>query len=52
MLPSITKKLEIESTLVGFGGLDDILIKGMICVAKFEQVLNAKFKGFNTSEQM
>jgi hypothetical protein len=34
VLSSITKKGEIGSSLVGFGGLDDNSIKGLTCVAK------------------
>jgi len=48
VLPSITKKWEIESSLVGFGGLDDNTIKGLTSVLSVEQVLNAKLIGFNT----
>jgi hypothetical protein len=50
VLPSITKKGEIENSLVGFGGLDDNPIKGLTGVLSVEQVLNAKLTGFNTSE--
>jgi len=42
----------IESSLVGFGGLDDNPIKGLTSVLSVEQVLNAKLTGFNTSEQV
>jgi hypothetical protein len=52
VLPSITKKGEIESSLVGFGGLDDNPIKGLTSVLSVEHVLNAKLTGFNTSEQV
>jgi hypothetical protein len=52
VLPSITKKGEIESYLVVFGGLDDNPIKGLTGVLSVEQVLNAKLIGFNTSEQV
>ena len=52
MLPSITKKGEIESSLVVFGGLDDNPIKGLTSVLSVEQVLNAKLSRFNTSEQV
>jgi hypothetical protein len=41
-----------ESSLVGFGGLDDNPIKGLTGVLSVEQVLNAKLIGFNTSEQV
>jgi hypothetical protein len=41
-----------ESSLVGFGGLDDNPIKGLTCVLSVEQMLNAKFIGFNISEQV
>jgi hypothetical protein len=41
-----------ESSLVGFGGLDDNPIKGLTSVLSVEQVLNAKLTGFNTSEQV
>ena len=51
MLPSITKKGEIESSLVGFGVLDDNPIKGLTSVLSVEQVLNAKLIRFNTSKQ-
>jgi hypothetical protein len=43
---------EIESSLVGFGGLDDNPIKGLTSVLSVEQVLNAKQTGFNTSDQV
>jgi hypothetical protein len=52
VLPSITKKGEIESYLVGFGGLDDNPIKELTSVLSVEQVLSAKLIGFNTSEQV
>jgi hypothetical protein len=42
----------IESSLVGFGGLDDNPIKGLTSVLSVEQVLNAKLTEFNTSEQV
>ena len=35
-----------ESSLVGFGGLDDNPIKGLTSVLSVEQVLNAKLTGF------
>jgi hypothetical protein len=41
-----------ESSLVGFGGLDDNPIKGLTSVLSVEQVFNAKLTGFNTSEQV
>jgi hypothetical protein len=44
--------LDNESSLVGFGGLDDNPIKGQTSVLSVEQVLNAKLTGFNTSEQV
>jgi hypothetical protein len=43
---------ECESSLLGFGGLDDNPIKGLTSVLSVEQVLNAKLTGFNTSEQV
>jgi hypothetical protein len=42
----------VESSLVGFGGLDDNLIKGQTCVLSVEQMLHAKLTGFNISEQV
>jgi hypothetical protein len=42
----------VESSLVGFGGLDDNSIKGLTGVLSVEHVLNAKLKGFNTNEQV
>jgi hypothetical protein len=42
----------VENSLVGFGGLDDNLIKGLTCVLSVEQMLNAQFTGFNISEQV
>jgi hypothetical protein len=42
----------LESSLVGFGGLDDNPIKGLISVLSVEQVLSEKHAWFNTSEQM
>jgi hypothetical protein len=51
VLPSITKKGEIESSLVGLV-FDDNPIKGLKSVLSVEQVLNAKLTRFNTSEQM
>jgi hypothetical protein len=42
----------VESSLVGFGGLDDNPIKRLTSVLSVEQVLNAKLTGFNTSEQV
>jgi hypothetical protein len=41
-----------ESSLVGFGGLDDNPIKGLTGVLSVELVLNAKLTGFNISEQV
>jgi hypothetical protein len=41
-----------ESSLVGFGGLDDNPIKGLKGVLSVEQVLNAKLTCFNKSEQV
>jgi hypothetical protein len=41
-----------ESSLVGFGGLDDNSIKGLTYVLSVEQMINAKLTGFNTSEQV
>jgi hypothetical protein len=52
VLPSITKKGDIESSLVRFGALDDNPIKRLTSVLSVEQVLNAKLTGFNTSEQV
>jgi hypothetical protein len=52
VLPSITKKGEIESSLVGFGGLDDNPIKGMTCVLSVGHVLSAKPVEFNTRDQV
>jgi hypothetical protein len=49
VLSSITKKGEIESSLVGFGGLDDNPIKGLTCVLSVGQMLNIKLVKFNTS---
>jgi hypothetical protein len=49
VLPSITKKGEIERSPVGFGGLDDNPIKGLIGVLSVGQVL--KLVKFNTSVQ-
>jgi hypothetical protein len=43
---------DLESSLLGFGGLDDNPIKGLTSVISVEQVLNAKLTGFNTSEQV
>jgi hypothetical protein len=43
---------QCESSLVGFGGLDDNPIKELTSVLSVEQVLNAKLTGFNTSEQV
>jgi transposase InsO family protein len=43
---------ELESSLLGFGGLDDNPIKGLTSVLSVEQVLNAKLTGFNTSKQV
>jgi hypothetical protein len=51
-LTQIQRLFYIESSLVGFGGLDDNPIKGLTSVLSVEQVLNAKLTGFNTSEQM
>jgi hypothetical protein len=51
VLPSITKKGEIESYLVGFGGLDDNPIKGLAYVLSVGHVLSAKLIKFNTSVQ-
>jgi hypothetical protein len=52
VLPSITKKGEIESALVFFGVLDDNPIKGLTSVLSIEQVLYVKLIWFNTSEQV
>jgi hypothetical protein len=41
-----------KSSLVGFGGLDDNLIKGLTCVLYVEHVLSVKLVKFNTSVQM
>ena len=51
MLPPITKKGEIESSLVGLV-FDDNPIKGLKSVLSVEQVLNAKLTEFNASEQV
>jgi hypothetical protein len=48
VLSSITKKGEIESSLMGFGVLDDNTIKGLTRVLSVEQVLSEKSKCFNT----
>jgi hypothetical protein len=52
MLPSITKKGKVESSLVGFSGLDGNPINRLKGVLSVEQVLSAKLTGFNTSEQV
>jgi hypothetical protein len=52
LTPSPSRALVTESSLVGFGGLDDNPIKGLTSVLSVEQVLNAKLTGFNTSEQV
>jgi hypothetical protein len=49
VLPSITKKGEIESSLVGFGVW---MTTQLTSVPSVEQVLNVKLTGFNTSEQV
>jgi hypothetical protein len=41
-----------ESSLVGFGGLNDNPIKGLPCVLSVEQVLSAMLIGLNTSDQV
>jgi hypothetical protein len=41
-----------ESSLVGFGGLDNNPIKGLTCVLSVKQVLRAKLVEFNTSIQV
>jgi hypothetical protein len=41
-----------ESSLVGFGVLDDNPIKGLTSVLSVEQVLYVKLMWFNTSEQV
>jgi hypothetical protein len=41
-----------ESSLVGFGGLDDNPIKGLIGVLSVGQMLGVKLVKFNTSEQV
>ena len=51
MLPSITKTGEIESSLVGFGGLDDNPIKVLTSALSVGQVLSVKLVNFNTSVQ-
>jgi hypothetical protein len=43
---------KLESSLVGFCGLDDNPIKGLTGVLSVEQVLSAKLLGFNLSEQV
>jgi hypothetical protein len=52
VLPSISTKEEIESSLVGFGSLNDNPIKGLIGVLSVEQVLSANLVEFNTSIQV
>jgi hypothetical protein len=52
VFPSITKKVEIESSLVGFGVLDDNTIKGLTKVLSVEHVLSEKTKRFNTWRQI
>jgi hypothetical protein len=52
VLPLITKNGDIESSLVGFGGLDDSPIKGLTSVLSVEHVLSEKFAEFNTSVQV
>jgi hypothetical protein len=42
----------VESSLVGFGVLDDNPIKGLTSVLSVEQVLYVKLIWFNTSEQV
>jgi hypothetical protein len=44
--------LLVESSLVGFGGLDDNPIKGLTCVLSVEQVMSAKLVEFSTSVQI
>jgi hypothetical protein len=51
VLRPITKKGEIESSLVGFGGLDDNPIKGLTSALSVGQVLSVKLVKFNTSVQ-
>jgi hypothetical protein len=51
VLPSITKKGEIESSLVCFSGLDENPNKGLTCVLSVGQVLSVKLVKFNTSVQ-
>ena len=48
----ILGKFVSESSLMGFGGLDDNPIKRLTSVLSVEQVLNAKLTGFNTNEQV
>jgi hypothetical protein len=45
MLPSITKTGEIESSLVGFGGLDDNPIKGLTIVLSVDRCLVQSLHG-------
>ena len=53
VVPSTTSTTPAsESSLLGYGGLDDNPIKGLTSVLSVEQVLNAKLTGFNTSEQV
>jgi hypothetical protein len=48
VLPSTTKQGDIESSLVGFGVLDDNIIKGLTKVLSVEHVLSEKSRRFNT----
>jgi hypothetical protein len=48
VLPSITKKEEIERSLVGFGVLDDNAIKGLIRVLSVKQVISENLTRLNT----
>jgi hypothetical protein len=45
VLSLINKKGEIESSLVGFGGLDENLIKGLTCVPSVDMCLMQSLQG-------
>ena len=51
MLPSITKKGKVESSLVGFGGLGGNPINRLKGVLSVEQVLSVTLVKFRTSVQ-
>jgi hypothetical protein len=48
----VESRCTTESSLVGFGVLDDNPIKGLTSVLSVEQVLYVKLMWFNTSEQV